>query len=503
MAFSLISNLGSLESQSRLNVTGAKLNQAIQRLSSGLRINMSGDDAAGLAIANKYRSDISVIGQGIRNANDGLSTMQTIDGGLNNISTLLDRASVLSAQGASDTFTGNRDVLQAEFSKVLAEVTRQAQSIGLVAGGVNNKALTTVIGGGSDTFAASNSNNGVQIDLSGAANRVDATGLGLSSANIGALTGQANAAGAFLNFGTAGSTLTAAETLSFQYVGSTGTLATATVALTAGQTANSALAQLQNDATLKTAGISASVNNTGELEFSSANFFSVVSSQAASAVQTGIGTASITTSAANSTTVTGLAATAGAAQNLDFTIGASGTIVQQAFTTGTTAALSAGAMATAINGNATLRDAGIFAIYDAGATTTKIVSTKNTFALNAENTVVAANMGVAAGPSTVAAGTGAGGAAGAKSALDLLKTAVVSLGAVQGSIGAGENRLQQAVDLATSQITNFQAAESRVRDADVAAEASSMSRLSVLQQAGIAALSQANQSSQAVLSLLR
>lgn len=503
MSFSLISNLGSLESQSKLNVTGARLNSAIQRLSSGLRINNSGDDAAGLSIANKYRSDINVIGQGVRNANDGLSTLQTVDGGLGNISTLLDRASVLSAQGASDTFTGNRDTLQAEFSKVLAEITRQAQAIGLVSGGVNNKSLTTVIGGGSDTFAASNSNNGVQIDLSGASNRVDATGLGLSSVNIGALTGVANATGTFLNFGTAGATLTAAETLTFQYVGSTGTLSTTTVALTAGQTANSALSQLQNDATLKTAGITATVNSTGELEFGSANFFSVVSSVAASAVQTGIGTASIVSTAANSTTLTGLAATAGAAQNLDFTIGASGTIVQQAFTTGTTAALSAAAIATAINGNATLRDAGVFAIYDAAATTTKVVSTKNTFALNAENTVVAANLGVAAGPSTITAGTGAGGAAGAKSALDLLKAAITVLGSVQGTVGAGENRLQQAIDLATSQVTNFQAAESRVRDADVAAEASNMSRLTVLQQAGIAALAQANQSSQAVLSLLR
>ena len=74
---------------------------------------------------------------------------------------------------------------------------------------------------------------------------------------------------------------------------------------------------------------------------------------------------------------------------------------------------------------------------------------------------------------------------------------------MQGTVGAGQNNLQQAVDLATSQITNFQAAESRVRDADVAAEASNMARLNVLQQAGVAALAQANQSSQSVLSLLR
>ncbi|MEJ7708597.1 MAG: hypothetical protein WKF84_01770 [Pyrinomonadaceae bacterium] len=109
MAFSLISNLSSLESQSKLNSTGNTLNKTIQRLSTGLRVNSSADDAAGLAIANKYRSDISIISQGVRNANDGLSTLQIVDGGLNTISNSLDRASSLSAQAASDTFTGSRD----------------------------------------------------------------------------------------------------------------------------------------------------------------------------------------------------------------------------------------------------------------------------------------------------------------------------------------------------------------------------------------------------------
>lgn len=504
MSFSLISNLGSLESQSKLSVTGAKLNQAIQRLSSGLRINTSGDDAAGLAIANKYRSDISVISQGVRNANDGLSTLQTIDGGLGNISTLLDRASVLSAQGASDTFTGNRDVLQAEFSKVLAEITRQAQAIGLVNGGVNNKALTTVIGGGSDTFAASNSNNGVQLDLSGTANRVDAVALGLGSANIGATSGTATAASG-IDFRTT-TALGANETLTFQIVGATGTLTTTSVALTSGQTPNSVLAQLQGDAGLKTAGISATTDSSGNLQFSSANFFTVDSSVAAGGTSTGIGTTAKITAAANyAADLTGVVAGAADTQNLNFTIGNSGAVVSLSVATTTTAATNATNVANAVNGNSALRDAGVFAILDStNPTIVKIVSTRNTFTVNAENAdTLVANNGFAATPYAVTAGTGSGGAAGAKTALDLLKTAITTLGAVQGTVGAGENRLAQAIDLASSQITNFQAAESRVRDADIAAEASSMSRLTVLQQAGVAALAQANQSSQAVLSLLR
>ena len=96
-----------------------------------------------------------------------------------------------------------------------------------------------------------------------------------------------------------------------------------------------------------------------------------------------------------------------------------------------------------------------------------------------------------------------GGEAGAKAAIAAIKEAVGKLGEVQGKVGAGQNNLSQAMDLATAQISNFQAAESSVRDADIAMEASNMARLQTLQQAGVSALSQANQSSQALLSLLR
>jgi flagellin len=80
---------------------------------------------------------------------------------------------------------------------------------------------------------------------------------------------------------------------------------------------------------------------------------------------------------------------------------------------------------------------------------------------------------------------------------------VATLGQVQGKVGAGQNTLTQAIDLASAQITNYQAAESSIRDADIAFEASNLARLNTLQQAGVSALAQANQSSQALLSLLR
>ncbi|HEX4997696.1 MAG TPA: flagellin, partial [Terriglobia bacterium] len=101
------------------------------RLSSGLRINSSGDDAAGLAVANKYRSDVAILNVGVRNANDGLSKLQIADGALNNISNLLDRAAVLATQSASGSFDGDRTVLDDEFQAVLSEITREANVAGL------------------------------------------------------------------------------------------------------------------------------------------------------------------------------------------------------------------------------------------------------------------------------------------------------------------------------------------------------------------------------------
>jgi flagellin len=131
-SFSIVSNVASANAQSNLLSTQVGLNKALTRLSSGLRINMSGDDAAGLAVANAYRSDIAVRTQGIRNANDGLSDLQIKDGALNNISTLLDRLSTLAAQAASgNTTDASRLTLQAEATAVVAEIDRQAVVSGL------------------------------------------------------------------------------------------------------------------------------------------------------------------------------------------------------------------------------------------------------------------------------------------------------------------------------------------------------------------------------------
>jgi len=84
-------------------------------LTSGYRINSSGDDAAGLAVANKLRSSVAELTQGVANGNDAVARLQIMDGGMSNISMILDRLKTLATQSASGTFTGDRGTLKTEF----------------------------------------------------------------------------------------------------------------------------------------------------------------------------------------------------------------------------------------------------------------------------------------------------------------------------------------------------------------------------------------------------
>ncbi len=506
--FSLVNNVASSGSQFRLSNTNNSLNKTLQRLSSGLRINKSGDDAAGLAIANQFRSDSAVLTQGVRNANDGLSTLQIIDGGLNTISNLLDRAASLASQSASGTFSGNRNTLQAELDKVFAEISRQAENVGLggAAGtdeGRFNKAINVFIGGGANATAAGNS---VAIDLS--SSRVDKTGLNLNNLNIG--TGTGNVTGAQdISAG-----LTAAETLTFQTVGSSGELEMFSVSISAGASASNVLDTINNDSNIQSAGIQATLNSSNQLVLSSAGYFDVSSSQASAAGQIGVAAAAgdvAITGAANSVTKTISAGTAGSTQTISFTgeqIGVANDAYDVSFATFAAVSLAnADTIVDAVNNDSTLRAAGVYAVRTNLAGSEVRFVSMNSFNVALSSSAGAANatnnLDVLQTATPATAGVLTGGEDGAKAALDAIKAAIATLGDVQGKVGAGQNNLEQAIDLASTQIVNFQAAESSIRDADIAVEASNLARLSTLQQAGVAALAQANQSSQALLSLLR
>jgi flagellin len=183
-SFSVVTNIASVNAQANLYATNIGLRTALTRVSSGFRINSSGDDAAGLAVANAYRSGVAILNQGIRNANDGLSTLQIKDGALDNISKLLDRMATLATQAASASFTGSRMTLDNEFQDVIAEVTREAGVAGLnVPGGFSVFTGDGVVGG---TVGAADA---VSLGLSGSLTSAStaATALGVVQAAIGTL----------------------------------------------------------------------------------------------------------------------------------------------------------------------------------------------------------------------------------------------------------------------------------------------------------------------------
>src|SRR5258708_5972832 len=164
------------------------IQHTLARVSSGLRINSSGDDAAGLAVANRDGLDTTGLQVGIQASNDAISTLQIEDGAMSNISSLLDRALTLATQAASGTFTGSRSTLDNEFQSVLSEITRNAKAAGVETGNANLNARSVFVGNTQTNTSAAVSYVSFSLTTG-----VDAQGLGVSTQNI---TSQANAAAA-------------------------------------------------------------------------------------------------------------------------------------------------------------------------------------------------------------------------------------------------------------------------------------------------------------------
>jgi flagellin len=189
---SIQTNVAALYGLQNLNVNQANQQKTIAEMTSGHRINTAADDPAGLAQANQLRNTNAELTQGVSNGNNAVGQLQIIDGGLSNISQILDRLQTLATQGASNTFTGSYTTLASEFVNSVAEITRQAGNIGLNSGGnYQAAALTVFIGGGLGNANGNSIGTATEtIDLTGTA--VDAGGLGLSSFAASNLSNAAN-----------------------------------------------------------------------------------------------------------------------------------------------------------------------------------------------------------------------------------------------------------------------------------------------------------------------
>jgi flagellin len=468
MSISFQTNVASLIAGLNLSNNQAFQTKTITALTSGYRINSSGDDPAGLVVANQYRSNIAELTQGILNGNDGVSTLQIVDGGLSNISTMLDRMKTLATESASTTFAGNRSTVNDEYQTLIGEINREAGNIGLSSSNsVSATQISVYIGGGESSGAGSQ----VLIDLSKGI--VDAGALGLAGTNVGSaapVTIGSVANGGIAPGATESFTVsTSAGTSTFSIVGQNG------------DTPTSQLAELNSD--LGSFGISASLDATGKLAFSSSNAFSIN--------MAGAGLAGNGDHGVNA-----------ALNNGSLTYVSTDPTTQYTVTEGTTTATIN--LGTGLTDTQALADINSqLAAQGIHDVTAVADGTGNTgaFSLQSGATFTDALVTGSGVADAITPAQGAGN--GALNAVGAINAAVQTLGKIQGTVGAGQNQLEYAISLANSQITNFSSAESNIRDADVATEAANLTKAQVLEQASVAAMAQANSAPQAVLALLK
>ena len=122
-------NLMAMNAARNLSTSYSNLGNSVQRLSSGLRINSAADDAAGLAIRELMRSDITVLNQGVRNASDAISMIQTAEGAMSVIDEKLIRMKELAEQASTGTYTtAQREIMNSEYQAMAAEIDRIANA---------------------------------------------------------------------------------------------------------------------------------------------------------------------------------------------------------------------------------------------------------------------------------------------------------------------------------------------------------------------------------------
>ncbi len=478
MTATINTNLNSLTAQRNSFKSQTDLSTAINRLSSGLRINSAKDDAAGLAISERFTTQIRGLNQAARNANDGISLAQTAEGALGSIGGNLQRIRELAVQSANATnSSSDRAALQQEVSQLVSEVDRvstQTEFNGtkLIDGsfnaqqfqvGANAGQTITVAGINSSRAAALGQYQGFSLanqsigTASNTAAALTVTVGGGAAIALGTVAVDAKAQAAAINSGNvAGLTATANAT----------SVAAATQT-SAGSASGTAIVTV-NGLAINVVGTTGGGAGSGS---NRANFVSALNAQSAATGVTASDTGSgVTLAAADGRNVTLSYAVGGytGSSLTDFGVGAvsgttyGGTVnVNYTAPTGTTGSV-------------------VFA-QTAGLVSTTAIAATGT-ALNALDI------------STVA---------GANAALASVDAALNSVTSSRATLGAIQNRFSSTIQNLQIGSENLSASRSRIQDADFAAETAALSRAQVLQQAGTAIIAQANQLPQQVLSLLR
>jgi flagellin len=494
MAMIINTNVMSLNSQRSLSQSGNSIATAMQRLSSGLRINSAKDDAAGLAISNRFTSQVNGLNQAIRNANDGISLAQTAEGAMQETTNLLQRMRTLAVQSANDiNSSSDRVALQDEVTQLIQEVDRIANTssfgdLKLLNGNFANKLFQV----------GANANETIGVSV----NSTQAADLGvrysLTVANFEANQLEAAAATA--------THPVVAETLTFA-VGSNST----NVDIAAGTSAQ----DIADAISQQVPGVTAEAKTTTDLTFTTANSsvytlsingtsVSYTSDATATAAEISVGLAAdaATKSALSNLSISNVSGElriqdlTGADVALSFTNADGATIgVQTNAFDGTTAgSQTEAAMAT---GESIIVTGAIQLYSSSSADTITVASSANDIAATGPTTATFTDTNERVSTVDISTQTGA------NAALTVLDVAIAAIDSSRASLGAIQNRMESTIANLSSISENVSAARSRIKDADFAAETAALTRAQILQQAGVAMLAQANAQPQTVLSLLQ
>lgn len=485
-------NSASLNAQRNLSASQSNLSTALQRLSSGLRINSAKDDAAGLAISDRMTSQIRGLDQARRNANDGISLTQTAEGALSQSGEILQRIRELAIQSANATNSASdRQSLNAEVNQLVTEVTR-------IANATTFNGLKILDGSyqGQQFQVGADANQTIGVSIQGAAakdlSNNTVSGQGTGAGGLGGAAAAANAAPA--GNGVAAQTVTVS--------GSNGS-ASVTVAANDQASTIAAAVNAQSGATGVNARASTSatlaVANVGNVSFSLNGGGTATTINAT--IPTGGNLGTVVTAINQVSGRTGVTATLDAAgTGLTFSQADGKDIVVENFTN------SGGGAATFTGSNTTA------ATLTSGGTDSSRASGTVSFTSDAGFTVASsvAN-GVVAGAANTAVGSTAADltsvdistTTGANTAIGIVDAALSQVNKARAQLGAVQNRFGNTIANLQTSSENLSSARSRIRDADFASETAALTRGQILQQAGVAILAQANALPNNVLSLLR
>jgi flagellin len=471
MAMSINTNVLSLNAQRNLSASASQLATSLARLSSGLRINSAKDDAAGLAISDRFTTQIRGLTQAARNANDGISLSQTAEGALASVTDSLQRMRELAVQSANSTNSASdRAALQNEVSQLAAEIDRvatqtQFNGLNLLDGSFTAQQFQVGANAGQTITVSSISNarasalgqyqgySLVNQSIGTASNTTAATTVnvgGTGNVSLGTIATDAKAIAAAINAsGVGGLTATANAT-----------------SVAAGTSATSGTANGSGILTLKGVAISIA-GTTTSLSGNRTAAVTAINAQSAVtgviATDTGSGVSLAAADGRNITTSYAVGTFTGSVL-ADFGLAAAGT-------GGASINISYAAPA-GISGSVVF--AGAFA---------------NTTAIGATGTAISA-----VNISTVG---------GANSALSAIDAALTSISSSRAALGATQSRFESTISNLQATTENLSAARGRILDTDFAAETANLTKAQILQQAGTAMLAQANASPQNVLSLLK